>query len=106
MSSPDRWVILKIVSEEFGTVYKLFMGNYGGWCGSDTWNLNSGINKIVETEHSYEVHGYSGSTYTCFKNSKGMSGYMMSVLASFTEKLGDSISLVSIEEAIESLKQV
>lgn len=103
MKSPDRWVMLKIVSDEYGTVYKLFMGDYGGWAGSDSWNLNSGIKKIVETEKTYEVFGYSGSTYICYKNSEGMSMYMQSILSNFVDKLGDAISVVTPEEVVKAV---
>lgn len=79
MNTPDRWVVVTITSEEFGAVDKVFCGNYGGYLGSDTWRLNSGIAKVEETEEAFIFTGISGSIYKCYKASYGMSGYTASV---------------------------
>jgi hypothetical protein len=80
--TPDRWVMLEITGKE--TTRKIFAGWYGGFVGSDSWRLNSGITNIrVDDSGHYEFEGYSGSTYHCHVNSHGMSGYMFSVLTSW-----------------------
>jgi hypothetical protein len=107
--TPDCWKFLKIVSEECGTIYKLMSGNYGGYGGSDDWNINSGIIKITETENTYEVHGLSGSVYTCYKNSEKMSGYMESMFNHFVKQIEESdirmtMEQVSREEVLRRFK--
>lgn len=77
---PDRWVVLEFFSEVGGKIRKVFSGNYGGFAGSDSWKLNSGITKVEEFDNRYEFHGETGSVYICMKRSYGMSLYMMGVL--------------------------
>lgn len=85
--TPDRWVVLEITSEKLGTIRKVFAGWYGGWAGSDSWKLNSGITNIrMDDEGWYEFEGYSGSTYSCHINGHGMSGYMAQILANWRNK--------------------
>lgn len=80
---PDRWVIIRIKSDEFGTVDKLYSGNYGGWAGSDTWKMNSGIKCLHDKGEYYDVIGPSGSVYKCYKAVEGMSIYMQGMLEYF-----------------------
>jgi hypothetical protein len=80
--TPDRWIVLELITPK-ETIRKLFAGWYGGYLGSDSWKLNSGITYIREQDDLFEFDGYSGSTYFCHRNSYGMSGYMHSVLTSW-----------------------
>jgi hypothetical protein len=83
--TPDLWVIAKM-SQDNDTVCKVFGSWYGGYMGSDSWQLSSGITKIVEHDDRYEIHNVSGSIYDCYKNSFGMSSYSLSVWNSFVKK--------------------
>ncbi len=83
---PDRWCIIRINSEEFGITDKVFSGNYGGYCGSDTWKMNSGIVKVDDLGEYYNITGLSGSLYKCYKQAEGMSGYMTNIFAVFEDK--------------------
>ena len=76
---PDRWVILKIKSKN-EVLYKVMGGWYGGYLGSDTWRINSGITKVELDGDVYKFHGHSGSVYLCHKNNYGMTVLMGSVL--------------------------
>ena len=65
---------------------------YGGWAGSDSWRLSSGITGVEELEDSYIIENDSGSVYTCLKNRYGMSSYAMGVLENFKKQA--SITMV------------
>ena len=105
---PDRFVIVKLVSPEYGTAYKVLGSWYGGYTGSDSWKLSSGINRITKTEEGYEFLNHSGSTYFCSKETYGMSFYTSNIYAGFVEQMkeapvGNTIELIK-EEAIDTLK--
>jgi hypothetical protein len=76
---PDRWVVLKLKSKN-EHIYKVMGGWYGGYLGSDSWRINSGITKVELDGDDYVFYGYSGSTYVCNKNSYGATFIMLSVL--------------------------
>ena len=59
--SPDRWQVVSLVNEEGERIDKVFGSWYGGYAGSDSWKLSSGITKVVEHDKHYEVHNVSGS---------------------------------------------
>ncbi len=75
--TPDNWVVLKITdikksgntgygrTEE--VLYKVLAGWSGGYLGSDSWRMNSGIVDVEETMDSFIFIGHSGSRYICDK---------------------------------------
>lgn len=75
--NPDVWTVVQIKNKDTGKrLYKLLAGWYGGFTGSDSWRLNSGITKIQKSpdnENVYQVYGFSGSLYSCHKNAEGTS---------------------------------
>jgi hypothetical protein len=77
---PDKWLMVKITSEKFPPVYKVFAVWYGGWAGSDSWKLNSGVTKATIKENVYAFEGSSGSVYQCHKDAYGSNMYGSSVL--------------------------
>ena len=79
---PDKWVVVKITSDNFAPVYKVFACWYGGWAGSDSWKLNSGITKVTLEGYVYSFEGASGSVYQCHKNTYGTNMYGGGVLDS------------------------
>ena len=87
--TPDRWVVLKIVSEEYGTIEKVLAGWYGGYADTDRWQMNSGIIEKVEFEDRWEFHGYSGSVYICYKGSYGLTSLTGSIFDTLVEKSKD-----------------
>ena len=76
--TPDRWVVIKLTRGS-EVIYKVLAGWYGGYLSGDSWQLNSGIVKVVDTGNTYEFHGYSGSVYTCYKGREGTSGIMRDI---------------------------
>ena len=87
--TPDSWVIVKIQSKTYGTLYKVLAGWSGSYrylCGA-SWKLSSGIVTFEDKGAYYESLQDSGSTYILYKSSERMSGIMLDVFASFTEKI-------------------
>jgi hypothetical protein len=107
---PDVWVIVKIsgaaVEEPY---YRVFSGWYGGYTGSDSWKMNSGITKIVKDDNGYEIYGFSGSTYFCHKNTEKMSMYMSSVLSGMqkqADERGDmTLEVVGIDTILDKFTE-
>lgn len=101
---PDRWVVLTITSEEFGSIDKLFFGGYGGYVGSDSWGMNSGIESVEKIDQGYRFHGVSGSAYDCHENSYGMSGYMTGVYNQMVENL-KGLAAIEINKEYENISR-
>ena len=83
--TPDKWVVIEIAMEGT-TVQRILSSWYGGFAGSNSWRLSSGITEVEELEDSYIIKNESGSVYTCFKGRYGMSAYAMSILESFKKQ--------------------
>jgi hypothetical protein len=77
--TPDRWTILRIHATG-ETIYKVFASWSGGYAGSDSWKLNSGITRATLVEDRWEFDGSSGSVYSCHKDAYGTNGYGQAVL--------------------------
>jgi len=75
MTTPDKWLVLKI-----GDLYKVYGTWYGGYLGSDSWKINSGIVKVEEDEYFFKFYRYSGSCYECKKGCYGTNLYTQGVL--------------------------
>ena len=96
---PDRWILIKIITPENEVLYKVLAGWFGGYLGSDSWKINSGITSVEENDNSYEYTGYTGSVYVCRKSSYGTTMLSLSILGS----LGDRVSVVP-ESEVQGLK--
>jgi hypothetical protein len=81
--TPDRWVVVKIGHEN---LYKVFACWFGGYAGSDSWKLNSGITSAAFENDVYYFNGSSGSVYECHKDTYGTNMYGMSVLSNMIDK--------------------
>ena len=88
--NPNKWVIVKITSKEGKTHYRVFGSWYGGYAGSDSWRMNSGIIDASRENDVYSFYGSSGSEYRCNKNTYGTSGYGGSVLGQMTNQHKDA----------------
>ncbi len=93
--TPDKWVVIEIAMEGT-TVQRILSSWYGGWTGSDSWRLSSGITAVEELEDSYIIKNESGSVYTCYKRRYGMSSYTAGILKDFKKQ-----ALVTIVEKYE-----
>jgi len=88
--TPDRWVIVEINSPEHGRIRKVLGSWYGGFAGSDSWRMNSGIEKVIDQGDYYDVVGSSGSVYKCIKGAEGMSAYTSGVYETYRKQLEES----------------
>lgn len=86
--TPDKWVVVEI-KHEGETHHKILGSWYGGYLGSDSWRLNSGITGAKKVKKSWHVAGYSGSVYVCGKENYGMSSYTAGVLRGWQENRPD-----------------
>jgi len=85
--TPNRWVIVEINSPEHGKIRKVLGSWYGGYLGSDSWRMNSGITQVIDQGEYYDVVGYSGSVYKCYKGAEGMSAYTAGVFENYKKEL-------------------
>jgi hypothetical protein len=93
--APDRWVIVKIVTPT-ERLYKVFASWSGGYGGSDSWKMNSGITRASLVDDRWEFDGYSGSVYSCHKESYGVGGYNGNVLQNFINKATEIDAVIEI----------
>ena len=77
--TPDRWLVLRIHTEK-EILYKVFASWSGGYGGSDSWKLNSGIVRAALVGDRWEFDGSSGSVYSCHWDGYGTNGYGWAVL--------------------------
>jgi hypothetical protein len=97
--TPDRWTIIRIHTTG-QTIYKVFASWSGGYTGSDSWKINSGITRATLVGDRWEFDGSSGSVYSCHKDSYGTNGYGGHVLNGLLEKAeqqGIQIDVLSAE---------
>ena len=73
--TPDKWLVVRITGPDTPPVHKVFACWYGGYAGSDSWKLNSGITRVYEEGHCFMFDGSSGSTYACHKADYGTNLY-------------------------------
>jgi hypothetical protein len=96
--APDKWQIVRIKGIE-GEAYKVLGSWYGGYAGSDSWRLSSGITKITESDMCYTVLNESGSMYTLYKGVQGMSGYTYGIYKSLKDQETESLTINVIDIA-------
>lgn len=96
--TPDLWVVLEFKEKDSEEVNRKVLASwYGGYAGSDSWKLSSGITEIVDTETHHEIHNHSGSVYRCRKDAMGMSGYTTGVYENFVKQLKDKATVELIK---------
>jgi len=101
---PDKWVIVKISSKDYADIYKIFACWYGGWAGSDSWKLNSGITRVSKKGYVYSFEGSSGSVYECHEDSYGTNFYGGGVLDHMIKKAADAgISIEILDENVDPM---
>ena len=74
---PDKWVILRITNQGL-PAYKLLVGWYGGYLGSDEWRLSSSILSLAKEDGFIYFTNSSGSIYKCHLSDEGTTSYTQS----------------------------
>ena len=103
---PDAWVLVCFDTPTYGKIYKILAAWYGGYLGSDSWKLSSGVVSISETESTYEVHNDSGSVYVCPKSVERFTGITASVYSNWQEQISSEnssikLTVVSMEDYLK-----
>lgn len=84
---PDKWMMVRVTDTKTKNVhYRIFGSWFGGYVGSDSWRLNSGIEELVVKGKQYCFIGTSGSEYLVHKDMYGASSYGYGVLLGLIEK--------------------
>lgn len=95
MKVPDKWVIVRFTHPK-GVTNKVLGSWYGGYLGSDSWQISSGIISVDEQPEYYDITNESGSVYRCYKDIEGMSGYTSNIYDGWQEQ-AESVEGVKIE---------
>lgn len=93
---PDKWVVVKITGPKSPPIHKVFACWYGGWAGSDSWKLNSGITKATLEGFVYSFEGSSGSVYHCHKDIYGTNMYGDGVLQNMIKTAAKADVMIEI----------
>lgn len=105
--TPDRWMLVKLTNSKNESHYRVFACWYGGYAGSDSWELNSGITKVTEKDDYYFFDGSSGSTYICRKGTYGASSYGYSVLSNLIEEsVNEGVLIAALGEDVNPMELV
>ena len=102
--TPDSWVIVKIQSEKYETIYKVLAGWSGSYLYGASWKLSSGIVTFEDKGEHYESLQDSGSTYMLYKSSERMSAIMASTFASFEEQLKGNDGTIEVIDSGDYVK--
>lgn len=92
---PDNWVIIKLKGDD--PHYRVLAGWSGGYLSGNSWQLNSGIVRVEETEYSYKFYGTSGSCYDCGKKSYMLRMNTAGVWGQLEKLHGDKVELMPEE---------
>ena len=93
---PDKWVVVKISVENTPPIHKVFACWYGGYAGSDSWKLNSGITKATLEGNVYSFEGSSGSVYECHKEIYGTNFYGSGILNNMIDRAAKAGATIEI----------
>jgi len=87
--NPDVWVIVKIQAPGKEEYHRVLGGWYGGYAGTDSWRLSSGVTRVVDKGSYFEVYNHSGSMYNCPKHSEKLSLYTQSIFSHYEKESKD-----------------
>ena len=93
---PDKWVVVKITGKDTPPIHKVFASWYGGWAGSDSWKLNSGITKATLEGNVYSFEGSSGSVYECHKECYGTNMYGSGILNNMIDRVAEAGGTIEV----------
>ncbi|MBA2962129.1 MULTISPECIES: hypothetical protein [Ramlibacter] len=102
--TPDRWTVLAITNAAGERHFRILASWYGGFLGSDSWRMSSGISKIEPGPDHYRVHNdTTGSVYICVKGAQGTSAFVSRVLASYQEQARAAGATIKELDSIEDV---
>lgn len=101
--NPDAWMLIKINGDD--PHYRVFGSWYGGYLGSDSWRMNSGITSMLEEDDNYLFIGSSGSTYACHKDAYGASSYTLGIAYSYKDMNGGKFEILDEVDATDVINK-
>lgn len=116
MYTPDRWIVVRFVSQTDGNPDPIFYKIFGSWGGSylygESWKLSSGFDlksHIAETDERFQVSNFSGSVYDVSKHDAayGFNSWTWGVYENLVEKAAEhSCEMIALskEEAFGLLQ--
>jgi hypothetical protein len=96
-------MIVKITGKD--SHYRVFGSWYGGYAGSDSWRMNSGITSMIEEDDHYLFIGSTGSTYACHKDMYGASSYGYGVAKGYEEKMSPRFQILDEVDATDVINK-
>lgn len=83
--TPDCWELVKITNDAGESHYRVIAGWFGGYTGSDSWKLSSGILSATLKDDVYVFPQFSGSTYVGHKSIRRLNSMTARILQSYAE---------------------
>ena len=109
INTPDVWVIVELHGSkvENGSYHRILAGWFGGYLGGDSWQVNSGITKIVDCDTFWEIHGVSGSIYNCHKTVERLNGMTSSIYNKWCKDSNEelAIKMIPISDCLPAYEQ-
>ena len=94
---PDCWVIVEISGTKVPETYRrILAGWYGGYAGSNSWKISSGIEEMIDRGDHWEIPNHSGSVYYCYKSAERFSMLTGNIYSNYAKDNSDEHRMVHI----------
>lgn len=101
--TPDVWVVVEFTGTEVPETYRrVLAGWYGGFAGSNSWKMSSGIEETIEHDDHWEFRNTSGSVYRCGKGLERYSMLTQSVFRSYADGNDSGVTITRIPYSPET----
>lgn len=96
--TPDCWVIVEFSGTKVPKTYRrILAGWYGGYAGSNSWKLSSGIEDMIDRGDHWEIPNHSGSVYHCYKAVERFSMLTGGIFATYSKDNTDECTMTHIK---------
>lgn len=107
--TPDHWIIIRLSTPKYGTVYKILCSWSGSYMYGESWKLSSGILTFEENEEKglYMSKQESGSIYVLRKVSEEMSSIMLGIYQNTlieVQKCSGSAEIIESKDYLEMVQ--
>jgi len=86
-------VLVRRVRKPIGV---LSLGGYGGYAGSNSWTISSGIEEMIDRGDHWEIPNHSGSVYYCYKSAERFSMLTGSIYSNYAKDNSEEHRMVHI----------
>lgn len=96
--TPDCWVVIEISGKKVDKPYRrVLAGWYGGYAGSNSWKLSSGIEDMIDRGDHWEIPNHSGSIYYCYKSLERFSMLTGSIFSNYCKDNNEDVVMTHIK---------